>query len=433
MAALAATICLASAPVLADGGSGGDDGGDLAAAREAVAQAQIEARQAQDQVTAASIQLADARAALAQAQAQLAAIESRITSLNAEVASDQAEVTRLAAEIQHDKRQLAAFLRASYESGGSETTVEYLVDARNISDLVARIGEVEHVASAGNVLVDRINAEEGQEQHLLAATVAARSQAQAAEQQEATQEVIIANDEASDAQVLAADQALAAQADSADSTAQNQYDLISEYENEYSDAAAALAEAQADDTVFAPIAGPLFTEDTDLTVASGENAQTINGFLAGTALAGLGDAYMQAEKTYGVSARYLVAHSIEEFGLGRQRDRPAGEQPLRLRRGRQQPRRRRHELRELQRLHPLRGPAGAGRLPDPRWPVLPRPHAAGDERRLRVGSLLGVEDRLHRPDRPAAQLLAPVGAADPGRGGRAAAGSTVRPGHLSST
>jgi len=316
VAALAATICLASAPVLADGGSGGDDGGDLAAAREAVAQAQIEARQAQDQVTAASIQLADARAALAQAQAQLAAIESRITSLNAEVASDQAEVTRLAAEIQHDKRQLAAFLRASYESGGSETTVEYLVDARNISDLVARIGEVEHVASAGNVLVDRINAEEGQEQHLLAATVAARSQAQAAEQQEATQEVIIANDEASDAQVLAADQALAAQADSADSTAQNQYDLISEYENEYSDAAAALAEAQADDTVFAPIAGPLFTEDTDLTVASGENAQTINGFLAGTALAGLGDAYMQAEKTYGVSARYLVAHSIEESAWG---------------------------------------------------------------------------------------------------------------------
>jgi beta-N-acetylglucosaminidase len=316
VAALAATICLASAPVLADSGSGGDDGGDLAAARQALAQAQIQARQAQDQVTAASIQLADARAALAQAQAQLAAIESRITSLNAEVASNQAEVTRLAAQIQHDKQGLAAFLRASYESGGSETTVEYLVDARNISDLVARIGEVEHVASAGDVLVDRINAEEGQEQHLLAATVAARSQAQAAEQQEATQEVIIANDEASDAQVLAADQALAAQADSADSTAQNQYELITEYENEYSDAAAALAEAQADGTVFAPIAGPLFTEDTDLTIASGENAQTINGFLAGTALAGLGDAYMQAEKTYGVSARYLVAHSIEESAWG---------------------------------------------------------------------------------------------------------------------
>src|ERR1035437_8111042 len=309
VAALAVVLCLAITPVLADTAPGGDGGGNLAAAQQALAQAQLQAQQARNQVVEAAAQLDNARAQLAEAQAQLTALQGKITSLDTEVTSDQAEVSRLDGEIQRDKQQLAAFLRASYESGGSQTTIEYLVDAKSISDLVARVNEVSHVANAGNVLVDQINAEEQQEQRVLAATVEARSLAQAAEQQEATQEVIIANDEAED-------QATASAADDATTTAQNQYDLVSEYDSEYAAAAEALALARADDTLFQPIAGPLFTEDTDLTLPSGENAQTIDSFLAGTALAGLGATYMQAEKTYGVSARYLVAHSIEESAWG---------------------------------------------------------------------------------------------------------------------
>ena len=316
VAALAVVLCLAITPVLADTSPGGDGGGNLAAAQQALAQAQLQAQQARNQVVEAAAQLDNARAQLAEAQAQLTALQGKITSLDTEVTSDQAEVSRLDGEIQRDKQQLAAFLRASYESGGSQTTIEYLVDAKSISDLVARVNEVSHVANAGNVLVDQINAEEQQEQRVLAATVEARSQAQAAEQQEATQEVIIANDEANDAELLAEDQATASAADDATTTAQNQYDLVSEYDSEYAAAAEALALARADDTLFQPIAGPLFTEDTDLTLPSGENAQTIDSFLAGTALAGLGATYMQAEKTYGVSARYLVAHSIEESAWG---------------------------------------------------------------------------------------------------------------------
>jgi beta-N-acetylglucosaminidase len=316
VAALAVVLCLAITPVLADSSPGSDGGGDVAAAQQALAQAQLQAQQARNQVVEAAGQLDNARAQLAEAQAQLTALQGKITSLDAEVTSDQAEVYLLDGEIQSDKQQLAAFLRASYESGGSETTIEYVVDAQSISDLVARVNEVSHVADAGNVLVNQINAEEEQEQRLLTATVEARSEAQAAEQQEATQEVIIANAEANDAELLAENEAVAAEADDQTATAQNQYDLISEYDSEYADAAEALALAQADGTIFQPIAGPLFTEDTDLTLPSGENAQTIDGFLAGTALAGLGATYMQAETTYGVSARYLVAHSIEESSWG---------------------------------------------------------------------------------------------------------------------
>jgi len=316
VAALAAVLCLAITPALADTSPAGEAGGDLAAAQQALAQAQLQALQARNQVVLATSQLASARAQLAAAQVQLTALQAKITSLDSEVTSDQAEVSQLDGQIQHDKQQLAAFLRASYETGGSDTTFEYLLDAQSISDLVARVNEVSHIANAGNVLVNQINAEEEQEQRVLAAAVAARAQAQAAEQQEATQQVIIANDEANDAELLAEDQAAATEADDHAVGAQNQYDLISEFDSEYADAAEALAQAQAEDTIFQPIAGPLFTEDSDLTLPSGENAQTINSFLAGTALAGLGATYMQAETSYGVSARYLVAHSIEESGWG---------------------------------------------------------------------------------------------------------------------
>ena len=312
VAALTAAMCLGSVHVLAGDGPGGD----LTAAQQALAQAELQALQAKNRVAGASAQLAAASAELTQAQAQLAAMQTRINSLDAEVSSDQAQVTSLRGQIAQDRQRLAAFVRASYESQGSQTTVGYLIDARSISDLVARINEIDHVATAGNQLVNQIHAAQTREQHLLSAALEARDQEQAAEQQAATQEVVIANDEASDAVLLADDQVAAGRAEQAVSSAQTEYDLISEYDTEYADAAAALALARADDTIFAPVPGPVFTEDTDLTIPSGENAQTIDGFLAGTDLAGLGSAYMQAEQSYGVSARYLVAHSIEESGWG---------------------------------------------------------------------------------------------------------------------
>ncbi len=312
VAALTAAMCLGSVHVLAGDGPGGD----LTAAQQALAQAELQALQAKNRVAGASAQLAAASAELTQAQAQLAAMQTRIDSLDAEVSSDQAQVTALRGQIAQDRQRLAAFVRASYESQGSQTTVGYLIDARSISDLVARINEIDHVATAGNQLVNQIHAAQTREQHLLSAALEARDQEQAAEQQAATQEVVIANHEASDAVLLADDQVAAGRAEQAVSSAQTEYDLISEYDTEYADAAAALALARADDTIFAPVPGPVFTEDTDLTIPSGENAQTIDGFLAGTDLAGLGSAYMQAEQSYGVNARYLVAHSIEESGWG---------------------------------------------------------------------------------------------------------------------
>jgi beta-N-acetylglucosaminidase len=77
------------------------------------------------------------------------------------------------------------------------------------------------------------------------------------------------------------------------------------------------AQAASGGTVHGPIARSVFTEDTDLTLPSGQNEHAIDNFLAGTALAGLGGTYMQAERTFGVSAIFLVALSIHESNWGR--------------------------------------------------------------------------------------------------------------------
>jgi beta-N-acetylglucosaminidase len=291
LAGIAVALLVAAPAARADGASD-----DVAAAKAALSQAQAAATAAQDLV-------ASDRAQLAEAESQLAAMNLKVTGLDAEVASDQAQVAQLTAEIAQHEAELAAFLRASYEAQSTESAVDYIVDAGSVSDLMERITDVSQVASAGNTLVATIASEQHAAQSTLAADNQAQSDAQAAQAQMATQEVIIAGDEAT-----ATEDAAQAQA----TVGSDQQQLNAAVQRE----AAQQAAAGSGGVVYQPIAGPVFTEDTDLTLPSGENAQTINDFLAGTDLAGLGDSYMQAEEQFHVSARYLVAHSIEESGWG---------------------------------------------------------------------------------------------------------------------
>lgn len=62
--------------------------------------------------------------------------------------------------------------------------------------------------------------------------------------------------------------------------------------------------------------GP-FTVDTDLHSQSGLSAAGIDTYLAArSTLPPLGAAFVAAERTYGVNARYLVAHALLESGRG---------------------------------------------------------------------------------------------------------------------
>lgn len=66
----------------------------------------------------------------------------------------------------------------------------------------------------------------------------------------------------------------------------------------------------------ASMASVPLTMDTDLTQPSRETAASIDKVLAGTALAGTGQAFFTAELRYKVNAKYLAAHAIEESRWG---------------------------------------------------------------------------------------------------------------------
>lgn len=61
------------------------------------------------------------------------------------------------------------------------------------------------------------------------------------------------------------------------------------------------------------------TVDTDLRIPSNATSEDINKMLEGTKLYGLGDALVEAEKTYGVNALYMMGLAALESGYGTSR------------------------------------------------------------------------------------------------------------------
>lgn len=289
----ALALTLIAIPVAAGPGSG------LTAAQQAAAAAKKDAQNARDAANNADTALSGARQALAAANAQLALLNSRISSLHVTIAADGATLATVNAQLDTDRGHLAAYLRQSYENGGPEAMIAYIISANTIAGAIQRDVEINEISSASQQLVSRIGAEEAKAASTLAGDNAALTQLAAEQAQAHTERAVIKVQEQN---LLLADIAAHAQVSSA--------------QKALSAATAALAAARARDAVYPPVAGPLFTVDTNLTVPSGETAGSINQFLAGSALAGLGSSFMQAEATYHVSARYFVAHAILESGWG---------------------------------------------------------------------------------------------------------------------
>lgn len=289
----ALALCLIASPVSANPQDG------VSGAQQAANAAKKAAQNAKDAANNADTALAQAKAALAAANANLALLNAQISALHVTIASDTATLHTVDAELANDQAHLAAYLRQSYESGGSEAMLAYIISANTIAGAIQRDVQVNEIASASQQLVTRIGAEETKAANTLAQNNAALAQLASAQEQAITAQAVIKVQEQN---LLVADIAAHKQ--------------VSQAQKALSDAVAALAAARARDAVYPPVPGPLFTIDTNLTLPSGETAASLNQFLAGSALAGLGDSFMQAEATYHVSARYFVAHAILESGWG---------------------------------------------------------------------------------------------------------------------
>ncbi|MFN2568378.1 MAG: glucosaminidase domain-containing protein [Candidatus Dormibacteria bacterium] len=288
-------------------------------------------RDASSQVTAQDTALAAAQDDLATARDRLGSIHRQAAELDGRVATGTAEVARLSAETAYDRRRLHSFVRGAFE-GGQNSALLYIMAAGSFPEAVRRKLEVDSVGEAGTMLVRRIASQEAAAREALADTRRARDRLAVAREQAATAEELVATD---------VDRVQMAQQAAQKELARSNAELAgaiqdkANYDAEQRARAARAAEAAraaarqraAGDgagrppppqpgVVFRPVPGSTFTVDTDLTQPSGETAERLNRFLEGTALAGLGESFMAAERDHRVSARYFLAHAIEESSFG---------------------------------------------------------------------------------------------------------------------
>jgi len=271
----------------------------VSGAAAAAAAAKKDAQNAKDAARNADTALGQAKAALAAANAHLLVLQSQIATLKATIAADTATLVTVNAELEVDRGHLAAYLRQSYMSGGSQAMLAYVISANSIAAAIQRDVQVNAISTASGQLVSRIGAEEAKAASTLAQDDAALKALASAQEQARTAEAII---KVQAQNLLVADIAA--------------HRRVSQAQKALTAAVAALAAARARGTIYPAIPGPLFTVDTNLTLPSGETAASLDQFLSGSALAGLGASFIRAEATYHVSARYFVAHAILESGWG---------------------------------------------------------------------------------------------------------------------
>lgn len=279
---------------------------DTQSAQNQVNNAQQYLNSVEGQAQAEDNTLAAAQASLASYTAQVNAMQARIAQLDSTISSDTQALDQINANLASDRARLGAYVRQSYENGGSEATLVYLISSKDISTAIQRKDQVDQVATAAQTLIARINHEQEAAASTLAADRDTRAQLAVVQQQLATEQALVA---VQTEQVQAADIAAHAAVNQAQGALAHAQQVLSAAEAE-------LAAERSRGTIFNPVNGPVFTVDTDLSQPSGENASTLNGFLKGTALANLGDSFMHAEQSFHVSARYFVAHAILESAWG---------------------------------------------------------------------------------------------------------------------
>src|SRR4029077_18664569 len=104
--------------------------------------------------------LALARTALAAANAHLAQINTQISALKVTVAADTATLRTVDAELTADRGHLSAYLRQSYENGGSQAMLAYIISANTLAPALQRCEPVHEISPGSQQLVARIGAEE---------------------------------------------------------------------------------------------------------------------------------------------------------------------------------------------------------------------------------------------------------------------------------
>jgi len=272
---------------------------------------------AKQQASAESTALGAAEQNLTNEENALAAIKAKSAALTKAIASQEASIQSLQAEIHSDSLRLAAYYRASYEQGLS-APLAYILASNSINTFMDREDALSTVAGAGNKLLAQVLSAKAAAQQQLSQLKSQQASLRVAQEQAVTTEILLSQQAQ---QVTAAANAAATAVAASSTSLSSAQQQLAAYQAEQKAIAAAQAaraqEAAAAAAAYYPaLPGSTFSITTNLTQPSNLTATEINQFLAGTALAGLGPAYIDAQNTYHVNARYLVAHSIEESAWG---------------------------------------------------------------------------------------------------------------------
>src|SRR5579863_1812327 len=177
-------LTLIAAPVAADPPG-------VTGAQQAANAAKSAEQNAKDAANNADTALLQAKAALAAANAHLLALNTQITALNVTIASDTSTLATVNDELATDRGHLAAYLRQSYESGGSEAMLAYIISANTIAGAIQRDVEVNEISTASGQLVARIGNEEAKAASTLSNDDAALASLASAEEQAKTVQAVI--------------------------------------------------------------------------------------------------------------------------------------------------------------------------------------------------------------------------------------------------
>ena len=121
----------------------------------------------------------------------LAAINTQISALKTTIAADTATLRTVDAQLAADRGHLSAYLRQSYENGGTQAMLAYIISANTIAAAIQREVQVSQISSASEQLVARIGVEEQKASSTLAQHTAALAQLASEEEQSRTEQAII--------------------------------------------------------------------------------------------------------------------------------------------------------------------------------------------------------------------------------------------------
>lgn len=264
-------------------------------------------------------QLSEAQSNLAAAQQVLGGLQHHAADLDATIKAKTDDVDKLAATVRDHQQHLAIYMRTAYEHG-PDAAFMYIIGASDLTAAMQRKVEVDHVSTLAHELINQINEEKSAAAQALKDAASARAELDVTLKQAATNEALVA---AQEEQIQAQDSAAW---NKANLSGQQLADALAAQQQQSSPGSGGDPGGgnQGDPggptyTPTPPGDGSNFSIDTDLTQPSGESADNLDAFLQGTPMAGLGGSFMAAEANYHVSARYLVAHAIEESNWGRSR------------------------------------------------------------------------------------------------------------------